>query len=73
MEDWTLTLGAVARGSKLCDATIREYVRLGLLECRLDSTGRRLFRADSAAQASEIAAQRLAHRGSGLRKNQAAS
>ena len=58
MDDWTYTLGAVARGAELCDATIRTYSELGLLECRRDSTGRRLFRADAPAEARRIFQER---------------
>ena len=58
MDEWIYTLGAVARSAELCDATIREYERLGLLHCRRDSTGRRLFRADAPAEARRIFEER---------------
>lgn len=53
-DDLVLTLGAVSRVSGLSDSTIRAYVRLGLLDCRLDSTGRRLFTAEAPAEAKRI-------------------
>ena len=57
-DEIALTLGAVSKGSGLCDATIRTYVRLGLLTCRFDSTGRRLFTSDAPAAARQIYAAR---------------
>jgi DNA-binding transcriptional MerR regulator len=57
-DEVTLTLGAVSKGSGLCDSTIRTYVRLGLLTCRFDSTGRRLFTPDAPAVARQIHAKR---------------
>lgn len=52
--DSNLTIGAVSRGAGLCDSTIRKYAQLGLIACRVDSTGRRLFNADAADQARRV-------------------
>jgi DNA-binding transcriptional MerR regulator len=58
-DEIALTLGAVSKGSGLCDSTIRTYVRLGLLPCRFDSTGRRLFTSDAPADARRIYENRI--------------
>ena len=59
---FTDTIGKVARGAGLCDATIRTYADDGLLDYRLDSTGRRLFRPGAAAEARRIHLERQARR-----------
>ena len=63
-----MTIQKAAQEASLSPTTLRAYERLGLLSPARDSVGRRLYSPVDIARVREIAAQRLAHRGSGLRK-----
>lgn len=67
MTNKTLTLlriGAVARGAGVDTATVRRYVRLGLLDHIQDTTGNLLFGPEAIEAAIRIKAERAANRGS---------
>jgi len=68
-----MTIQKAAQEASLSPATLRIYERLGLLSPVRDSGGRRLYSPADIAQARAIAAQRLANRGCGLRKQEAAT
>lgn len=66
------TIQKAAEEANVSPTTLRTYERLGLLTPARDSVGRRLYSAADIALAREIAAQRLANRGIGLRGREAA-
>ena len=63
-----MTIQKAAQEASLSPTTLRIYERLGSVVPARDSVGRRLYSPVHVAQAKEIAAQRLANRGSGLRR-----
>jgi DNA-binding transcriptional MerR regulator len=65
-----MTIQKAAQEANLSPTTLRIYERLGLLTPVRDSAGRRLYGPGEVAQAKQIAAQRLANRGSGLRSHE---
>jgi DNA-binding transcriptional MerR regulator len=66
-----LTIQKAAQEANLSPTTLRVYERLGLISPARDSAGRRLYGPAEVAQAREVAAQRLANRGRGLRRQDA--
>lgn len=68
-----MTIQMAAQEANLSPTTLRIYDRLGLLSPARDSAGRRLYSDVDIARVREIAAQRLARRGSGLRKQRTAA
>ena len=66
-----LTIRAAAEQAGLSPGSLRTYERLGLMRPARDSANRRVYVAADVAVARQIAAEREAGRGRGLRSDRA--
>lgn len=57
-EDWE-TMGQVVRGGETTDGLVRRYAELGLIECRRDSYGRRMFPPGTGEAVKRLKQERL--------------
>jgi len=69
---YTDTSGKLSRDAGVTVPTVSLYAEMGLLDFIRISNGTRLFRAGQAEKVKSIYAERMAHRGRGLRQEKPA-